>query len=398
LRREHLAVTPPPLTEKIPDVPPAFSEAIDRAILKDRGDRQSTAGELADQLRAGLAGAIAGASSASASLNTPQAQSPYGHTQGSAGAITSNSDVNAATILTVEAVPTSPPNVPPAMRPLAAERPEQQRPAQADGDDVSSVVTVLQVPKPQVAPKKSRGKSLVFAGAGVLLLTLVVVGGFLAVNWLKTRSDDSPTGAAGNGKTGAGSTGTAAAAEFGRYWLEVLPNALAAEPERVAGGAPLASGQAFKFHFEFGENGYVYIIGPGEGNQLTAFLTEKPAAISGLESNAIAKGNDFSFPNGIEHWLELDKKPGTENYTIIFSPKRLSAPGFLSSQTTGKPLSETEQGELTDFLAEHKASAIISEVNNNDAAAPFVMVKVPKSTGGNASGTPVVFEVRIEHK
>src|SRR4029078_7430149 len=44
LRREHLAVKPPPLAEKVPDVPPAFSAAIDRAIAKDRGDRQSTAG------------------------------------------------------------------------------------------------------------------------------------------------------------------------------------------------------------------------------------------------------------------------------------------------------------------------------------------------------------------
>ena len=397
LRREHIAVIPPPLTEKVSDVPRAFSEAIDRAISKDRSDRQSTAGELADQLRAGLAGAD-GASSANAAPDIPQAQYPAAHTQGSSGAIETNSDVNAATIITVDAIPTSPPNVPAPLRPLVADRPEQ--PAQAADADPASIVTVLQVPRPEVAQKKPRGKSLVFAGAGVLLLVLVVVGvgGFLAVNWLRTRSDDTSAGAPGTVKTGAGSTGTATAAELGRYWLEVLPNALAAEPQRVAGGAPLASGQAFKFHFEFGANGYVYIIGPGEGNQLTAFLTEKPAAISGLESNAITKGNDFSFPNGFEHWLELDKKPGTENYTIIFSPERLSAPGFLSSQTTGKPLSETERVELRDFLAAHNASAIVSEVNNNDAATPFVTVKGPKSTGGDSSGAPVVFEVRIEHK
>ena len=54
LRREHIAVSPPPLCEKVPDVPRAFSEAIDRAISKDRDDRQATAGDLAMQLRAGL--------------------------------------------------------------------------------------------------------------------------------------------------------------------------------------------------------------------------------------------------------------------------------------------------------------------------------------------------------
>src|SRR6185503_6085480 len=54
LRREHISVSPPPLSEKVPDVPRAFSDAISRAISKDRNDRQATAGELAEQLRAGL--------------------------------------------------------------------------------------------------------------------------------------------------------------------------------------------------------------------------------------------------------------------------------------------------------------------------------------------------------
>ena len=56
LRREHVSVTPPPLSEKMPDVPLAFSEAITRSIAKDRGDRQASAGALAQELRAALAG------------------------------------------------------------------------------------------------------------------------------------------------------------------------------------------------------------------------------------------------------------------------------------------------------------------------------------------------------
>jgi hypothetical protein len=164
---------------------------------------------------------------------------------------------------------------------------------------------------------------------------------------------------------------------------------------RVAGAVPLASGQAFKFHFEFDQDGYLYIIGPGERNQPTAFLTDKPAAISGVETNRAAKGSDFSFPSGLEHWLELDKKPGTENYTIIFSPEALSSPAFLSSQATGKPLSDTEQSELNDFLATHKTSEPVTELNDKDAAAPYVTVKVPSSSD---SGAPLIFQVRIQHK
>ncbi|HEY0430570.1 MAG TPA: serine/threonine-protein kinase, partial [Pyrinomonadaceae bacterium] len=53
LRRDHISVTPPPLSEKIPDVPRAFSDAIARAISKDRNDRQTTAGEFSAQLRDG---------------------------------------------------------------------------------------------------------------------------------------------------------------------------------------------------------------------------------------------------------------------------------------------------------------------------------------------------------
>ena len=54
LRREHVTTRPRPLREVVPDVPRGFSDAIERATAKDRGDRQSTAGALANELRAGL--------------------------------------------------------------------------------------------------------------------------------------------------------------------------------------------------------------------------------------------------------------------------------------------------------------------------------------------------------
>src|ERR1041384_65934 len=54
LRREHVATRPRPLHEVVPDVPRGFSDAIERATAKDRGDRQASAGALANELRAGL--------------------------------------------------------------------------------------------------------------------------------------------------------------------------------------------------------------------------------------------------------------------------------------------------------------------------------------------------------
>jgi hypothetical protein len=254
-------------------------------------------------------------------------------------------------------------------------------------------------------PRKSRAKSLVIAGGVVLLLGLLVVGvgGFFAMNWLNSKPDNATTGTASKDKSAAkGTNGSTteravAGAEVGRYWLEVLPNTLAAEPERTAGLTPLASGQAFKFHFQFGDNGYLYIVGPGQQSQPTAFLTDQPAAISGLTSNQVTKGGDFSFPSGIEHWLELDKKAGTEEYTIIFSPERLSEPTFFTAAATGNPLSETQQSELRDFLAKYKTSEAASEVGEKDSSDPFVKVKMPQTTCAGAN-VPVLFLVRIQHK
>jgi hypothetical protein len=245
-----------------------------------------------------------------------------------------------------------------------------------------------------LAEQKRGGKGLLIAGAILLLLIVAVVGvgGIFAFSWFKSKPN---TSAGTPGTNPASNPPASAASELGRYWLETLPNNFIGDPQRVAGAVPLKSGEAFKFHFEFSENGFVYIVGPGENNQPTAFLTDQPATISGLASNRAGKGDDFSFPSGFDHWLELDKKPGIENYTIIFSPEKLGAPAFLAQQATGKPLADSERNELKEFLAQQESSRPITELNEKDAAAPYVAVKVPAAKDRS---TPVIFQVRIEHK
>jgi serine/threonine protein kinase len=403
LRREHLYETPAPLHEVVSGVSSAFSAVVSRAISKDRGDRQATAGEFASQLRAALgseAGATVTQSPESAYPNIP-ASTP----ESSQGAAT-NADVNAPTVITVDAVPTTPPRADALPLPKVDDEAtlvrQTPKPYAAMGEMTPSIPLEPHPGMGPVTPQKSRGKALIFGGVGalVLLLLLIGVGGVLAFNWFRAKPADEAV-AKNSGKStavdGAVSTGEVASAntEFGRYWLEVLPAGLVAEPTRVAGAVPLSSGQAFKFNFNFSENGYVYIVGPGERNQPTAFLTAKPAAISGLESNQVFKGSDFSFPSGLEHWLELDKKPGTENYTIIFSPQVLTTPAFFGEQATGEPLSEADQAELESFLAQHKTVGPVTELNDKDSSAPFVAVKVPQK---NVAGEPIIFAVRIQHK
>jgi serine/threonine protein kinase len=407
LRRGHISVSPAPLCEKVPDVPLGFSQAIDRAISKDRGDRQATAGELAAQLHAGLGGATSHAPAGRTLPDMPYPESSRVHTQGTPGALDTKSDLNAATIVTVDAVPTTPPSMPQPVKPpapvyggaAASLEPAQAPQFVARGDDMASSVTVLQAPRASAelaGPQKSRGKPLVFVGAGVLLLILAVVGvgGFFAVNWLKAKPGGGTNGTAGT----SGTETIRATEEFARYWFQVDTKNKA---QRAGDPVAMVSGQDFKFHFLPRQNGYLYIIGPGTNNAPTAFLTAKPSASSGLKTNEVKSGQDFAFPadSGKDyHWVTLDTKPGTENYTIIVSPGPLFAPAFLNSEATGTPLSETEQAELNDFLAKYKTSGPVTETNDQDAAAPFVTVKVPKSTDTKISGRPVVFDVKIQHK
>ena len=57
LRREHVHVKPAPLNEVVANVPQGFSDVIARSIAKDRSERQETAGDLANELKAALAAA-----------------------------------------------------------------------------------------------------------------------------------------------------------------------------------------------------------------------------------------------------------------------------------------------------------------------------------------------------
>jgi serine/threonine protein kinase len=396
LRRDHVSVIPPPLIDKVPGVPRAFSDTIARAIAKDRVDRPATAGELAAELREALAHAPHVPVDRTVP-DIPYVESSSSPTHGS-GAVDTKSDLNAPTILTIEPPSTSPQRpaaAPPKAEPFVTQAPA--KPAALEMDLGSSVTVPRRQPAMEIplAQGKRGSKGLLIGGAILLLVILAVVGvgGIFAFSWFKSKPG---AGSAAAPATNPNSTEKpAATTEFGRYWLETLPNAFLGDPLRVANSVNLKSGEAFKFHFEFTENGFVYIVGPGENNKPTAFLTEQPAAISGLANNQVVKSDDFSFPSGFDHWLELDKKPGIENYTIIFSTERLSTPAFLTQQATGKPLADTERTELRDFLAQQQTNTPVTELNDKDSAAPYVALKVPAA---RQPATPVIFQVSIEHK
>jgi serine/threonine protein kinase len=395
LRREHVSTRPRPLHEAVPNVPRGFSEAIERATAKDRGDRQSTAKVLAEELRAGLATSAAPVAGQSADLIETVALDNRRET---------NADVNAPTILTVEATPTSPQAGRVAgTHDATVYEPAKPQPPQPQADTTptvvesvsrSSTITVPQIPQPApvvpVAAPASKSKAGVLVGVGILLVLLLVVGagGFLL--WNKSRSNGAATNVSGANATG---PAVSAPIEVSRYWLELEP-AAGGKPAQVAGLVPIASGQFFKFHFTFLEDGYLYIFGPGgDTNQPTAFLTTKPLEQMGVKTNKVSKDADFSFPKGAENSLKLDQNSGTDSFTIIFSKTPLASPSFFNEQVTGEPLSATQQSDLKAFVAKYEGKQPLIELDESNARAPFARVKAAPDQTGN----PVVFEIRIQH-
>ena len=393
LRREHVTTSPRPLHEVVPDVPRGFSAAIERATAKDRADRQATAGALADELRAGL-------ETPSSPIHDQSTQ--LFETGGIERGVETNSDVNAPTIITVDAVPTSPPVSRPAStndatvyEPASAQpapaHPDMSSATVAESAAMASSVTVPQVAKPAppevakipaaapVPAAKSKAGLIMGVGVALVLMVALAVGGFL---FWKMKSNGSGTNTA-NSNTSAEVTN--APREISRYWLELEPPAAGGQTTRVAALVAIASGQSFKFHFIFNEDGYLYIFGPGEKNQPTAFLTTKPLPQSGVSSNKVSKGVEFNFPSGAENSVTLDKNPGTDNFTVIFAKTPLAAPSFLNEPVTGEPLSAAQQADLKAFVARYQDKRPVTE--------QFVRVKAPPDQTGN----PIVFDIRIQH-
>jgi serine/threonine protein kinase len=401
LRREHVAIAPRPLREVVPDVPRGFSDAIERATAKDRGDRQPTAAALASELRAGLQSASSGNI---ASTNAAPHPADLAETMALPDNANTNSDVNAPTIIGLDGASTALPierpaatSAPPVIQtpnsaPVVNSEPEPSMTAatMVESAPLPSSVTIAQLPKAEVPHRPAKGKSglVIVAGIVIVLLVMAGIGGFLIFNRLK-----SPPATRSGTVDAVSNANAVAPREVTRYWLELEPKSAKDKPSRVAGLVPIASGQALKMHFVFTDDGYVYIIGPGgNNNQPTAFLTAKPIPGSGLKNNKVNGGVELSFPSGPGN-LTLDRNPGTDVFTVIFSKSPLSSPSFLNAPVTFDPLSQTQQAELKEFVTKYQEKRSTAELDELNSQAPFVRVKVTPTQTDN----PIVFDIRIQH-
>jgi serine/threonine protein kinase len=389
LRRQHVSITPAPLHEVASNVPESFSRVIARSIAKDRDQRQSTAGELEQELAAAL--------SAEGISSTPSLSALPSESSGSVstGVVTSPHQT-AATMVTGTDQGSEIPSQAATMPTVIAQPKAPASPTIASGIAMQAPPPARMSPPPvaaSLAPQK-KSPALLIAGVGLVVLLLIAgVGGYFVMNTMMKKSD--PNTAKTDTPTNTSTADVTAGHEAGRYWVE-LNSEDKSDTVRAGETLTLPSAQQFKFHFSPSENGYLYILGPGNDNALTTFLTDKPDKDFGVTSNEIKSGEDFSFPadsSKEESWMNLDKNPGTEEYTMIFSSAKLTSPAFLNKAALHE-LTESEQKELEDLVNQSKANLLGTEVIKTGSS-PFVSVKVPQTA---AEGAPVVFKIRIDHR
>ncbi|HEV3470291.1 MAG TPA: protein kinase [Pyrinomonadaceae bacterium] len=397
LRRQHVAAPPPALEEAVPGVPAGFGRAVARALAKDRADRQQTAGELIDELRASLG-------------LQPKARP---HERAPAAGF-------GVGLMTRPTADESEPETAPAAQPAGALDLSPAERLQTDGpdspteeagrgtDDSDARDTREGTPAP---PAPRRTLAPLVAGGALALLLLAAVAGWLA--WRRAgqsvevtpaaaeRAAESPPPAAPAARAAAqGVEPTSSKAEAlspkveaMSYWVETFDGAADETGERLAEvPAPVSERHNFRLHFAARERGYLYLVGPyEEGNALVTMLTARGGR--GLKSNLLMGEADFPYPSGATRMALSGDAGTTEGYTVIFSPTPLLSPAFLAEPYM-RVLSPAEVKELEDLRARHKADAPALEVRGEGGAR---RVGVFVTEAAAASGAPVIFDIRIKH-
>ena len=113
------------------------------------------------------------------------------------------------------------------------------------------------------------------------------------------------------------------------------------------------------------------------------FLTTQPVKESGVNTNQVRGGAEFSFPGGRDNWIEPARD---EIYTVIFSQDALRSPSFLSLRA-GRRLTPTEEGELTVMRSRAKADRrLVEERSGNET-----IIKAESGKSG-----PLIFDIPIK--
>jgi serine/threonine-protein kinase len=386
LRKQHVSETPRPLHVVNSSVPISFSNAIQRAMSKDRGQRQMTAGELEQELEAGLSGVQAVSAAIPATIVGPARPDDRSMTAADRPATPTFDDSPAQTMVDGAV------DVSPAASSQAATMPTVV--VSAEELAAREAARARQVPPPSAQPlveatrPKKRSALLLLVGVIAVVALFAIAGGGYAI--MRYRAGGAPAKAPASGSELA-----APLHEVARYWLEVDASG-SGEARRAGDTVTMQSGQSFKFHFSPNEGGYLYLIGPGPNNAPAIFLSAKPSGSSGVKTNEVRSGMDFTFPadvNSKANFITLDQTAGTDEFTFVFSREPIESPPFFAG-TSNRLLTPDELQQWNDFQKQANTSAATIEVVEGGSS-PQAAVKMPQNAPENAS---VLFRVRIEHK
>ncbi|HYJ47844.1 MAG TPA: serine/threonine-protein kinase, partial [Pyrinomonadaceae bacterium] len=320
LRRAHCQEAPRPLEEFDPTIPPGWSSAVLRAVSKDRGDRQPTAGEFAGELRAAI-GSIDPRYESTRSMqptllmSLPQATSP--------GAHSTPQNLQAPTINSYEeglerAQPTVASSLPPGPPPAG---------------------------QPEVKERRPSSPRWLVASAAILLL--LAIGVFSIWQWRggfrnKRRGMNIQANGQANPQAGAldtsddqssqntpgGETTVPAEGAFMRYHLQLAPTML--DPwVPTSGRDPVAPGQIVQFIIKARESGYLYMFGHDDvGNTIIMPLGDADGFGKVMPRAKITASNEGLFPTF--PFIKLNTSAGVETFTVFFSERPL-APPFVNA-------------------------------------------------------------------
>jgi len=233
------------------------------------------------------------------------------------------------------------------------------------------------------------------SGVGMMISVLILAGAVSAYRiWNPGRSGAgtsvTPLGA-GPSESSSSAAAQPARAEVMSYYLEM--ESAGGQAVRATGLEPLAVGETFKFHLIPSADGYLYMIAPEKNNALTTFLTGQPTPDSGVRTNRVEAGVDYSFPAGKDNWIKIGREGKLTTFTVIFSPHPLTTPGFLAAPAE-RALTAAEQQEFESLRRQFGASAPESAVEMGRHQ-PSVTISLPK---GRAQSGPLLFDIPIQSR
>jgi serine/threonine protein kinase len=380
LRHAHCKERPRPLEEVVENVPPAWSVAVERAMSKDRGDRQRTAGEFASELRAALGQLTSGfdASTFDARAAAPTIRgesvetSPAGHGATPQGV---------AAIATNQALVSPVPQAEAGAKIVAPKRSWTLGLTSSRGCQVSLTVAALALVA-MAAGGYSIMRSL-WMGSGQSMST---------ANRPAASSSNRPGVAAGGGNASANSNTapmptTAAPVPgetFMRYYLLISPSVLD-EQKRSAGDEKIEPGQSLQFVFTPSQSGYIYMIGRDSQKNMVVIPLGDLVAVKQVEAGV-------ETPAPALARVKVDDAPGEEIFTVVFSKEPLKfsfASETLPFDGSFRKLTAEDRRLLEDLRKNSPPVAVTFSGDRNERAAHVEL------SGQNAGDKPVVFDIKI---